>query len=127
MASVGKININLKNHWFILQVESPLDSSPAPSNEEDDICSTLDYLDDACPRDRIYYLLETTQTHSRSTETKSVQDQGQGDSNRGGQGQGDSDREGQDHGERWFDLLVTLSEKYQLTRLKRIMRDVTPS
>ena len=107
--------------WSFLQVESPLDSSPAPSNEEDDICSTLDYLDDACPRDRIYYLLEAAQTHSRSTETKSVQSQGQGDSDQGGQGEGSRE------GERWFDLLVTLSEKYQLTRLKRIMRDITPS
>ena len=107
--------------WFLLQVESPLDSTPAPSNDADDICSTLDYLDDACPRDRIFYLLEAAQTQSRSTDTKSVQ--GQGDSGQGGQGQSEGSREG----ERWFDLLVTLSERYQLTRLKRIMRDVTPS
>ena len=109
--------------WFLLQVESPLDSTPAPSNDEDDICSTLDYLDDACPRDRIYYLLEATQTQNRSTDTKSVQDQGHGDPGQGGQGQSEGSREG----ESWFDLLVTLSERYQLTRLKRIMRDVTPS
>ena len=105
----------------MLQVESPLDSTPAPSNDEDDICSTLDYLDDACPRDRIYYLLEAAQTQSRSTDTKPVQ--GQGDSGQGGQGESEGSREG----ERWFDLLVTLSEKYQLTRLRRIMRDITPS
>ena len=110
---------NLPNAY--IQVESPIDNSSDPANDEDDMCSTLDYLDDACPRDRIYYLLEAAQTHSKNSESKVAPDQGQGDSTQVGQGQCEG------HSERWLNLLMNLSQKYELTRLQRIMRDVVPS
>lgn len=101
-------------HCFLLQVESPLDGSPDPGREDEDLCSTLDYLDHACPRDRIYGLLDIT-----------LQGQGQGQGDPAAEGQGR--REGEEvHRGHWFDMFLKLSDRYELSRLKRVMRDVRP-
>ncbi len=97
------------------QTESPLDASHEQS-ADDDLCSTLDYLDDACPRDRIYLLLEITQSEDEESAAPPTE---------GGTGDDDA-QQGVKGGGRGLDLLTFLAERYELTRLKRVMRDFRP-
>ena len=148
-----------------LQAETPTEHHFGENGHEE-VCKSLDYLDDACPSERIYYMLQTvnnlpshdpaqkglanqSQGESQASETQSpphgpklvdYDDQDGGTPKKEESGdhaarnlpdlvQGHalerSPEKGQGEGQSndWQSLLVTISKRYRLHRLSRILKN----